>query len=1108
MFLFCNLSQASFAGKSETNVLQNKFSKLTDNNAKYKEGQILVKYKDNQNLEGIKGKVKNKVKKNLAKSSSFTPEGRMISENVELINVDPKEDINALTNELNKDSDLEYAQPNYIYSFDTIPTDPRFSEQWALRNTATNVDINATKAWDITTGQSSVIVGIMDNGIDVNHPDLVDNIYINPGEIPGNNEDDDNNNYEDDVNGYDFYNDDSTVFDSVSVDTHATHVAGIIAARMNNNTGVAGVAPNVKILPMKIGQSSPDTAKVLSAIEYAEAMGVSIVNCSWSTYIHDRALYEAMEDSEMLFIVSASNEKTDTSKCTLSPASFELPNVMTVASVDSYGNLSDYSNYGPYVDIAAPGDYILSTYPIEDNETTYDGDEYKVLSGTSMAAPFVAGVAALVKSQNPGYTASDIVNRIKSTAVTDTAISKQVPGGLLVDAYQAVKSGPAFSFNTPLITENSIDLFWNPVPGATTYQTIVNNSIPFYSPLLFAGLNSLQPDTCYSILLTAKNSLNQTITEKRIIVKTLALGTGTGLKADYYNDSGLNTQVLTRDENINFNWGTGSPDSSINTTNFSAVWQGQLEAEYSEAYTFSLNARGAARLWINGTKVAETTTDTTDVEQQATGTITLESGKLYPIQVEYYESFSNASIQLSWSSASQDEEIIPARRLYPNIGINGTWTQGNQAASLSVYNMTKVVSANGKYYAVVSGLSEEESGIRLYDESQDAFVSVSGFPVDFLTAWDCASLGNKIYFLYGGPGGLSNCIASYDVVTGVWDDLACTLPYDANTMNSLLTINGELYLFGTNTNNEVKVYDFNQNEFVYVADMPDLRRYYSLVEYNGNVYMSGGYDQDNNILKSVQIFNPQTGNWTQGSDMPIPRQFHNSVVFGNKLYFMGGLTNPFMMTDRVDIYDPSSNNWFTGDALPTQRAYAGAAVIKGKIFTVYGVSAPYTSYNYFDSFTPQYAATYKISGYVNPDLSSSDPNIKAGFKVEICDSWQYATTNADGYFEITGVPINTSGYSLKISKEQYLYRPIANAKVKAADLSVGSQTTPVDMWAGDVNKDNAINSSDYMAIANNVYPKTYMPIYDLNKDDEVNITDINIVITHVSATPSSYPSIF
>lgn len=338
-----------------------------------------------------------------------------------------------------------------------IPEDRYFNDQWGHRNTGQVVrsqegmegmDSKILEAWSITKGNDSVLVGVLDSGIDIGHEDLSENIYVNEDEIAGNGIDDDLNGYVDDLNGWDFFNSDCTVYDDSSDAIHGTHIAGIIAAK-ENGIGIVGVAPEVKLLPLKfLSDNVGYTSDAIEAIEYAESMGVSIMNCSFGSTEYNSALREAMKNSNMLFVCAAGNNGYDSPETPVYPASFKLKNVVSVAAHDNAGAISVFSSYGETVDFAAPGQQIISTVP-------EDGYDYK--SGTSMATAYATGVAALVKSQFPELIHINIGNRLKENAKEVEAMLEKVASNGILDAYLALTREATMDDGTTVEEEPGLD---------------------------------------------------------------------------------------------------------------------------------------------------------------------------------------------------------------------------------------------------------------------------------------------------------------------------------------------------------------------------------------------------------------------------------------------------------------------------------------------------------------------------------------------------------------------------------------------------------------------------------------------------------------------------
>ena len=373
---------------------------------KYKEGEIIVKFKSGRNAMNLgetRSKHSLKELKNLDRSTT------------KLVTYDAKtSSIDEVIKDLEVSGQIEYAEPNYIRNCNAV-TDPYYPLQWGLKNTGQKVyttgtpgiDIGAEYAWSVTKGSPDIVVAVIDTGIDINHPDLKNNIWTNPGEIPGDGIDNDQNGLIDDVNGWDFAHDDNTVFDSAEEDYHGTHVAGTIGAA-NNNTGVIGVAPNVKIMPLKYltsdGGSIDDE---IAAINYAKSMGVKVINISSGGTGFSDTEYGAIANSNALIVASAGNEgKNNDGEDPDYPASYNLENVISVAAMDNNGSMPYWSNIGAEsVDIAAPGVDILSTIPGENGD--YER-AYGFCDGTSMAAPHVTGTVALMLSKDPAYNLSNL----------------------------------------------------------------------------------------------------------------------------------------------------------------------------------------------------------------------------------------------------------------------------------------------------------------------------------------------------------------------------------------------------------------------------------------------------------------------------------------------------------------------------------------------------------------------------------------------------------------------------------------------------------------------------------------------------------------------------
>ncbi|MDR4949950.1 S8 family serine peptidase [Neobacillus cucumis] len=431
----------------------------TSKKQEFSKDEVLVKYKTTVNAQAV-GTVE--------KGASIKKSKDLGSTGFKLYKITDGSSVDQTIAKLRKSTNVAYVQPNYKVTKYAV-TDPFYSQLWGLKNTGQNVngyngtagmDINAEAAWAKTTG-ANVVVGVVDEGIDFNHPDLKNNAWVNPGEIAGDGIDNDHNGYVDDINGWDFYNHDNSVYDSNNGDEHGTHVAGTIGASANN-VGVIGVAPNVKLVSLKfMGPDGGYDTDAIEAIQYADKMGIKILNNSWGSNTYDQALYDAIKNYHGLFVAAAGNDGVNTDSTPSYPAAFDLPNIISVASIDNTGNLSWFSNYGANsVDVAAPGEDIYSTAPYA-FANDYNND-YQYMSGTSMATPHVTGSAALVLATHPSYTAANIKQALMDTSKKlSTLTGKVVSGGL-------INVGSAVSYTA----DND-----NDIPGTTWTGSKVSNSL-------------------------------------------------------------------------------------------------------------------------------------------------------------------------------------------------------------------------------------------------------------------------------------------------------------------------------------------------------------------------------------------------------------------------------------------------------------------------------------------------------------------------------------------------------------------------------------------------------------------------------------------------------
>ncbi|MBT5380602.1 MAG: S8 family serine peptidase, partial [Opitutae bacterium] len=369
---------------------------------------------------------------------------------------------------------VAFVEPDYVQRLSLTPNDPDFlnGNLWGLHNTGQNAgtddaDIDAPEGWDTRSDASDIIVAVIDTGVRYTHEDLVDNMWINPNEVPGNGVDDDNNGWIDDVHGVNAFADTGDPMDQQG---HGTHCAGTIGGVGNNGIGIAGVAWDVQIMacqflsPFGFGM----TADAIECIDYARQQGAHIMSNSWGGGPFSQALFDAISrarDDDIIFTAAAGNSGTDNDAFPQYPASYDLDNIVAVAATDRNDDITWFSCFGATsVDIGAPGQDIYSS--IADSDNSYD-----FFSGTSMACPHVSGALALIKTSFPNSSYDQLIQRMYASADPIPSLTEKCTTGARLNLAAAMSGGEAVSVYAELDTDND---------GLTDYYEL--NLYKFYTP--------------------------------------------------------------------------------------------------------------------------------------------------------------------------------------------------------------------------------------------------------------------------------------------------------------------------------------------------------------------------------------------------------------------------------------------------------------------------------------------------------------------------------------------------------------------------------------------------------------------------------------------------
>lgn len=367
--------------------------------------------------------------------------------------------------------------------------DPAIKKNWGLVGTGGLSDINVDKAWKISQGSRKVVVAVIDTGIDINHPDIKNNLWVNDAEKNGKpGVDDDNNGCIDDVHGCNFITNTGNLTDNHG---HGTHIAGIVGAEGGNGIGISGVSPKVSLMILKYyDPKAPGTDNLkntIKAINYAVDKKVDIINYSGGGLDFSQQEFNAVQRAEqagILFVAAAGNEKSNSDQAHYYPANYNLSNIISVTAINPNADVLQSSNYGVRtVHIAAPGEGIYSTLP---------GSRYGMMTGTSQATAFVSGVAALIKANNEEMDFKKIKNQILSTADARPAMITKTQTAGILNSWAALAIHPAVPVSGIMAPTS------NQVLSNTTAVVDNNNR----NPALSQQLNQL-------------NQLLNTITDKR-----------------------------------------------------------------------------------------------------------------------------------------------------------------------------------------------------------------------------------------------------------------------------------------------------------------------------------------------------------------------------------------------------------------------------------------------------------------------------------------------------------------------------------------------------------------------------------------------------------------
>jgi subtilisin family serine protease len=540
------------------------------------------------------------------------------------------------------------AEPNFEMNAIAVPNDPKWPSLWGMEK------IGAPAAWDAWQGNEDFTVAVIDTGIDYTHEDLKDNIWKNSKEIPANNIDDDGNGYVDDVMGWNFYWNNNNPMDG---NGHGTHCAGTVAGRGNNGLGVSGVVWGAKLMPVKVlgDDGSGYNFDIYDGIMYAVQNGAHVTSNSYGGGGASNLLAAALSAAKskgVLFVAAAGNSAASSANY---PAYYSktYDNVIAVASTDANDTLSSFSNYGDGVNVAAPGRNILSTVP---------NNSYQTYSGTSMATPHVAGLAALLWSKDPSLSYLQVKDALLTGADVIPALTGKVSSGARIHAQKALDKislviAPETT-PTPDVTPTGL-----PTAAPTTGPTISPTETPPTAP---TGTPTTTPTNSPTSMPTASptGAPTSTPTSTPTAAPTPSSPLTQGINYSYF------TTPVAWSDVPNFEGTTPKksgllPNISLSprtqAMNFGFLFEGWLQIKTAGNYTFYTASDDGSRLWIDNTIVVEN--GGTHNLRERSGSLYLAAG-YHKLKVSYFQVSGKSDLNVLFKGPAIQKQKIPNSALF------------------------------------------------------------------------------------------------------------------------------------------------------------------------------------------------------------------------------------------------------------------------------------------------------------------------------------------------------------------------------------------------------------------------------------------------------------
>jgi subtilisin family serine protease len=832
--------------------------------------------------------------------------------------------------------DVEVVEPDYImYVNQTFPNDEYFDQLWGLHNTGQEIngvtgtsdaDIDAPEAWERSTGSDEVISVVMDTGVDYSHADLKDNMWINSGEVPGNGLDDDGNGYIDDIYGIDTYNEDGDPYDD---NRHGTHVAGIIAARGDNEIGVTGVTWNTKIMALKFlsAKGSGPVSGAIECIDYVIAMNrrpennIVAMNASWGSSSDSEVLNDAISaaaDEGVIMSAAAGNSSWDTDgPRQLYPAAADLPSIVSVAATDQDDQLAYFSNYGcANTDLGAPGVNILSAVPgggydpgpfdffFDDMGSGYDKWDVDATDPPWDITEENAYEGTHAWSDSPG---GDYGNLVDFSLVSNTLDLSGQEGNLMLGFWLFKDLNPDVKpcgAKDILHVEVSGDDGENWGTLAELYGNDPNWKLHAY----------LIPESYRTATFRFRFRLWTDCSETAdgVYIDNVGIGQGTGMGSyEYLKGTSMAAPFVT---------------GAISMV--AALYPGD------DIYT-------RIDCIFSGVEKIESMKGIVSTDGRLNLDMATNPGLVLHPFVTQFEEIDDRTIRINGILFGDTQGKVLFHDRYD--------LDNTMEGTIQGWSDTQIVVTKPKYsgdYHWVEDFTGQRSNRKRYRFSMWEQRAESWTARDSTTA---TALNGKIY-VFGGYAGGNHSLRSWEWYTpedNTWHHIYGNWMPERRAHLTCAPLDGKIYIIGGYTTvtdeclDTVTLFDPDSKSFIYVQSLPVAMCFMRAATINGKIYVTGGMDNDDNPLSTVYEYDPAEDIWTSKASMSVPRLEHGIVAVNGKIYAFGGLETwdpEETYHTSGEIYDPETDTWSPMADMPIGLGRFGAATDGRYIYVAGGTN--------------------------------------------------------------------------------------------------------------------------------------------------------------------------